>query len=99
MVRCSLIPFCYVHVHHFRATLRKAPSVANLDPRPILVSQWPARMLAPFPARRAYIQPGLELDEDCGSDVFYYFLAEMICRESGERREGGKELSGGPSLC
>lgn len=58
------------NVHHFRATLRKAKCAANLDPRPILVSQWPARMLAPFPARRAYIQLGLELDEDCGSDVF-----------------------------
>jgi hypothetical protein len=71
---------------------------ANLDPRPILVSQWPARMLAPSlrPARGAYIQPGLELDEDCGSDVFYYFLAAMICGESRGRREGGPELSGGP---
>jgi len=45
-------------------------------------------------ARRAYIQSGLELDEDCGSDVFYYFLAMRICRET-EGEGAGPELSGG----
>jgi len=55
---------------------------------------WPARMLPPVTARRAYIQSGLELDEDCGSDVFYYFLAMRICRES-EGEGAGPELSGG----
>jgi len=51
-------------------------------------------MLPPVTARRAYIQSGLELDEDCGSDVFYYFLAMRICRES-EGEGAGPELSGG----
>jgi hypothetical protein len=51
--------------------LRKSDCAANLDPSPRLVSWWPARMLPPaVTARRAYIQSGLELDEDCGSDVF-----------------------------
>jgi hypothetical protein len=61
MFRC-FVNSVVTNVHYFRETLRKAKTAANLDPPPILVSQWPARMLAPFPARRAYIQPGLELD-------------------------------------
>ena len=42
-------------------------------------------MLSPVTARRAYIQPGLELDEDCGSGVFL-----LLSRHDDMSRDWGR---------